>query len=512
MIQDILIHLDIAPRGSTALAAGQRTRLVNFLVRWEYYQAVLACLEFLVPAHPTLVSLLDDRARAQMALGQYEAALETMRARRQIKDSLAGPGVGGARAPGSRRYARRRLTSRRNRSASTRTRPLALALLGDVHLARGDADHALSAYQRLQSVGQGYHLYLLGMMDYYEARGERVTASSYAVRVQQANDPDHPLPVYYVRRLRDYYRRSGEANRAQDLDAHLAERYERELAEIQAALQGRPLPQERAKPSQPPASRLEPEPQPIAPLTSLLVSDEERARLEVAARERFGHASLLPGQAETMAAILRGQDVLTILPTGGGKSLCYQLPASMDRRGLTLVVSPLIALMKDQVESLPPDVRLRTCVINSTLEGDELQQRIAQIAHGNYCLVYAAPERLRQTPFVRALRLAGVNRLVVDEAHCVSLWGHDFRPDYLYLGRVRAALGHPPVLAMTATAPPRVRRDILQRLGSNASVESEMSTVAGDSFRPNLFFEVVRVRNADEKMARLLALCCHSGG
>jgi len=127
--------------------------------------------------------------------------------------------------------------------------------------------------------------------------------------------------------------------------------------------------------------------------------------------------------------------------------------------------------------------------------GDELQSRISQIGHGNYCLVYAAPERLRQTPFVRALRLAGVNRLVVDEAHCVSLWGHDFRPDYLYLGRVRDALGRPPVLAMTATAPPRVRSDILQRLGSVvpaiapvSSVAAEMSTVAGDPFRPQSLF------------------------
>jgi len=152
-------------------------------------------------------------------------------------------------------------------------------------------------------------------------------------------------------------------------------------------------------------------------------------------------------------------------------------------------------------------MRLRTCVVNSALDGDELQSRIAQLGRGNYRLVYAAPERLRQVPFVRALRLAGVNRMVVDEAHCVSLWGHDFRPDYLYLGRARRALGLPPVLAMTATAPPRVRSDILQRLGGASGGAAEMATVAGDSFRPNLFFEVVRLRNADEKMARLLTLC-----
>ena len=269
---------------------------------------------------------------------------------------------------------------------------LALCLLGDVHLACGDSARALSAYQRLQNVGQGFYLYVLGMVDYYEARGERVTASSYAVRMQQANDPDHPLPVYHVRRLRDYFRRSGETNRVLDLDAHLAQRYDRELEELQAALQGWPITSPgKPEPPRPVAVSRESVPEPVAPLATLPVSAEERERLAGAAREKFGHADLLPGQAETMAAILRGQDVLTILPTGGGKSLCYQLPASMDRKGLTLVVSPLIALMKDQVESLPFAVRTRTAVINSTLEGDELQSRMAQIGHGNYCLGLCCP-------------------------------------------------------------------------------------------------------------------------
>ena len=130
---------------------------------------------------------------------------------------------------------------------------------------------------------------------------------------------------------------------------------------------------------------------------------------------------------------------------------------------------------------------------------------MARVAAGQYKLVYAAPERLRQPPFLHQMRKADIRRLVIDEAHCVSVWGHDFRPDYLIIKRVREALGHPPLIAVTATAPPRVRRDILQQL-------NDMPIVAGDSTRPNLRFEVFYARNADEKLAHLLAFCKAENG
>jgi ATP-dependent DNA helicase RecQ len=194
-----------------------------------------------------------------------------------------------------------------------------------------------------------------------------------------------------------------------------------------------------------------------------------------------------------------------------------------------LVISPLIALMKDQVDSLPAGLRRWATTIHSNLEEDELRQRLEQVTQGAYRLVYAAPERLRQPPFLHALQCAGIERLVIDEAHCVSVWGHDFRPDYLTVGEARQALGNPPILALTATAPPRVRQDILHHLegpsfhsgqvpsshsgqapvlpSEQALAATGMRVIAGDVTRPNLQLGVLYAHNADEKLRHLLAFC-----
>ncbi len=219
-----------------------------------------------------------------------------------------------------------------------------------------------------------------------------------------------------------------------------------------------------------------------------------------ALRDLFGHAALRRGQAAVIANVLAGKDTLATMPTGAGKTLTFQLPAML-LEGVTLVISPLIALMKDQVESLPLAVRERTALINSTLTPEEQRQRLNELAAGAFKLVYVAPERLRHHAFLRALRAAGVSLVVIDEAHCISLWGHDFRPDYLTIPKSLPELGEPPVLAITATATPDMARAIGAGLGR------ELDRVRISLFRSNLFYEAHRLANREAKVTKVLDIC-----
>ena len=245
----------------------------------------------------------------------------------------------------------------------------------------------------------------------------------------------------------------------------------------------------------------EPNPTPV-PATP----DPEPAPETVAALERyFGHPALRPGQAAVIANVLARRDTLATMPTGAGKSLTFQLPAML-LEGTTLVVSPLIALMKDQVESLPAAVRERTTLLNSTLSPDEQRRRLDEVADGAYKLVYAAPERLRHHTFLKAMRAAGTSLVVIDEAHCISLWGHDFRPDYLAIPSSLPELGDPPVLAITATATPAMAKAIATGLGR------DLDRVRLSLFRPNLFYEVYRLANREEKVAKIVEICRQERG
>lgn len=301
----------------------------------------------------------------------------------------------------------------------------------------------------------------------------------------------------------------GAANHIQAAASALEQRFQNELREMQKLLAADSPPSAAPSMPAPPAPQKWTAP-PLPDLKQIPVSDQERRQLTAAAQRYFHFPNLLPAQAEIMACARRGENVLAILPTGGGKSLCYQLPALMDG-GLTLVISPLIALMKDQIDSLPPQARRHALSLNSSLDGGQLRRAVRMVANGRYRLVYAAPERLRQPPFLHALQHAGVSRLVVDEAHCISVWGHDFRPDYLYLSQARRALGAPPVLAVTATAPAPVRRDIERRL-LDASDADQFRYVAADTYRANLHLSVYKVGNKKEKLSRVLALCRESPG
>jgi ATP-dependent DNA helicase RecQ len=221
------------------------------------------------------------------------------------------------------------------------------------------------------------------------------------------------------------------------------------------------------------------------------------AEMLVLGRKRFGIEEFRPGQSLAIRNVLSAIDTLAIMPTGGGKSLCYQLPA-LALPGVTLVVSPLIALMKDQHDKLD-SLKIEVIRLDSTLTPREESRALVKLASGESCIAYVTPERLSDPSFRERMKSVEVALFVVDEAHCISQWGHDFRPAYLGLGEAVRALGRPPVLALTATAPPRVKVDILQQLGIR-----DASIVDVGLQRPNLHYRVFKARSEARKQKLLL--------
>src|SRR3954464_10255846 len=213
-------------------------------------------------------------------------------------------------------------------------------------------------------------------------------------------------------------------------------------------------------------------------------------------RERFGHTEFQDGQWEPIRAVLAGQDSLVVMPTGSGKSLVYQLPALL-LPGLTIVVSPLIALMKDQQDKLAA-VGIDALAMHSHLSETESREMGRRVCDGEGEILYLPPERFKDRDFCEHLLSRSVSLFVVDEAHCVSQWGHDFRPDYLSLGSVVSRLGKPPILALTATATEEVRADIARQLG----MTDPLVTITGFA-RPNLRFQIRRTVNQVEKDAEV---------
>ena len=225
----------------------------------------------------------------------------------------------------------------------------------------------------------------------------------------------------------------------------------------------------------------------------------ETAGVKTLLKERFGFETFRPGQEAVLAAVFAGRPAVAIMPTGSGKSLCYQLPALVFE-GLTIVVSPLLSLMKDQVDSLTMR-GIPATFINSSLSDQERSRRIAQIRNKELKLLYVAPERFRSPQFIAALESVTVDLFAVDEAHCISSWGHDFRPDYARLAEARDRLRAKRTLALTATATPEVRDDISR----NLNLRNPEVIVTGFD-RPNLFLEVRQVKGDGEKLAVLSAI------
>jgi ATP-dependent DNA helicase RecQ len=216
-------------------------------------------------------------------------------------------------------------------------------------------------------------------------------------------------------------------------------------------------------------------------------------------RETFGLDALRPGQAEVIRSVLGGQDTLAIMPTGAGKSLCYQLPA-LHLEGTTVIVSPLIALMKDQADKLG-ELGLEAVQVNSTVTGRKEADVLRRIGEDRSDFVFTTPERMADPEFLATLGGATIDFVVIDEAHCISQWGHDFRPAYLALREAVRTLGDPPVLALTATATGEVVEDIGRQLG-----RPKLRIFRSGIYRPNLRLAVEHVNGDGEKQAVLVRL------
>ena len=234
------------------------------------------------------------------------------------------------------------------------------------------------------------------------------------------------------------------------------------------------------------------------------MSDKKKQIMELL-KIHFNYDFFRPGQEKAIDAILNGRHSITVLPTGGGKSLIFQLP-SLVLDGITLVVSPLIALMKDQVDSMER-VGIPATFINSSVSLSETRERLLKIKEGAYRLVYVAPERFYNQSFLAELKNIKVSLFAIDEAHCISQWGHDFRPSYLRLKEAIKYCGSPAVAALTATAPPEVRADIARQLGL-----SEYESIISGFSRPNLHFAAVLASNSRKLEYILDAVRSQEGG
>jgi ATP-dependent DNA helicase RecQ len=473
----------------------RRKRLLEYLLRWGEYTAAQACLDCWLSGQPHLATLREARARVLLEQDHVQPALEALDeidSERGMSESRRALRLRGLAALGRWDAAHALLPKPAITATDWR-------LHAELLTRQGRFDEAAVAYARMAELLPEGSLPPRGLADLALAQGDPARARALLL---QRRTPDAAIDTRDLQLMYTVAARLQEAEPLAALEAQLRQRRVAERAAVCAEIGFDP--EEVARQGEREKGRQGEEQShslPVSVSPNLLVSAEPNVPSEAIAalREHFGYESFRPGQASVVDRVLKGESVLAVLPTGAGKSLTYQLPALLSP-GATLVLSPLIALMKDQIDNLPPALAARATIIHSALDADAVAARLRGVADGRYKLIYVAPERLRQQPFVHALRRAGVGRIVVDEAHCVSLWGISFRPDYLFIRRALAELGAPPLLALTATATPDTEAEIKAHLG-------DLATIRMSIFRSNLQFEVKHVANRQEKLETVVALC-----
>ncbi|MEN6371736.1 MAG: RecQ family ATP-dependent DNA helicase [Armatimonadota bacterium] len=400
-------------------------------------------------------------------------------------------------------------------------RPNALAAAGDLEMAKGDLPAALKYYlEMLKTNAKSPKAWRrLGML--YLAAGQPQKAHFYCRKMldfysekQNGDNDEHQIPPDGLRTLAQVHRQKGDDALAAEIESKLAQREKDEEEKLRMDIEA--APSSSSKNAKSAKSQKLPDPKPFIHPEITREITEPRMERPIPPKPQlpdsaigclkavFGHDQFRSGQEEVVARMLSGQDILAVMPTGAGKSLCYQLPAALGKK--VVVISPLIALMKDQIDGLPPELASRAIFVDSSLESHEIKRRLAEIARGKYNLIYAAPERLRQMPFLHALKKCGIGILVVDEVHCISIWGHDFRPDYLFISQALGMIGNLSFCGMTATADTDMRTEIEIRIGK------PLVTVNVGVHRPNLVFEVRKTSNSSDKLRSLARFCQEEKG
>jgi len=496
--ESIVTTLHLSAEQASALPPEVRDQLLDYLERWGTPAEVLSLLALYRNLYGPLLHFLDREAAAHLISGNYSQAIETIEQRQRRNTTLESQALE-ARALLGAGHLEAAESIAAEISTAHATRAVAVTAAAEIFSALGKFEQAQEILDKLLQERPGNLPAVMAMAHLALAQNNQALAHQLVQQLGAGISPN--IEIGQLRQLQQLHELVGNDQSAEAARLEL----ERQQVMQQEALQEILAPIIGLVESGSNADRVY---SALSGPERVQLSRKEERDVKLAAIRNFGFTDLRAGQTEIVASVLRGESVLAVMPTGAGKSFCYQLPGLMLPQA-TLVISPLIALMKDQVEGLPAAAQNKATFINSTLSDAEMQERLEGVAQGKYKLIYAAPERLRQRPFLRALRNAGLSLFVVDEAHCVSLWGHDFRPDYLFIQEARNELDNPPALAMTATAPPRVRDEILDNLSSTAfgahqGANGRPQVVALDIFRSNLHLSAVRFHNDEEKLAALL--------